>query len=272
MARSACPDSFRGFPTVSELTSSFRRGLVLVVRPADMKSALQHFAWIVTLACVWCPDWAAAQNFVLNGGFDTNAVGWTATNTENGGGYRSSKGNPGGFFHLDTQPSSTTDPTISQQVNGLIPGVSYTVSGDYEKIVDRGGGSPTALSFGVAIDGVFLYEAQQSDFAWHTFTFVFVAASPSVSLSISAQRNGTGVSYGIDNIVLQPTPSVAARIVDAGVALWWPTNVLGFSLQSSTNLASANWSDVTNTTAIVGTNYSVTLGARQQKQFFRLKK
>jgi hypothetical protein len=272
MARSACPDSFRGFPTVSGLTSSFRRGLVLVVRPADMKSALQHFAWIVTLACVWCPDWAAAQNLVVNGGFDTSAAGWTATNVSIGGGYVSSKGNPGGYYELNSPPSSTTDPEISQVVNGLIPGVSYAVSGDYEKTIDWGGGFPTTFSFGVEMNGVFLYEASQSDFAWHHFSFAFVADSPIITLSISAQRNGTGVSYGIDNIMLQPSPSLAVRVVGTNVVVSWPTNALGFSLQSSTNLTAASWSNVTNTAAIVGTNYSVTLGARQQKQFFRLKK
>ena len=102
---------------------------------------------------------AFAQNLVVNGGFDTDTTGWTASNNAFGG-YRCCKGNPGGFCWLDAAtPSATTDPTLSQMVTGLVSGASYVVSGDYEKLIDRGGGSPTGLSFGVAIDGVFLRSA-----------------------------------------------------------------------------------------------------------------
>jgi hypothetical protein len=238
-----------------------------------MNASIQHRFWIVVAASICCPFWAAAQNLIVNGGFDTDATGWTASNDSPGGGWACCKGNPGGLFWLDnTTPSLTTDPTISQVVNGQTPGVSYTVSGDYEKLIDRGGGSPTGLSFGVAIDGVFRYEAPQSGWAWHSFGFAFVATSSSVTLSISAQRNGTGVSYGVDNIIMQPTPTFALRIVESNVVLSWPTNTLGFGIQSATNLNAANWSVVTNVPTIIGSNYSVTLSATQQIQFFRLKR
>jgi hypothetical protein len=237
-----------------------------------MNASIQHRFWIVLAASICCPFWVAAQNLIINGGFDTNATGWTASNVSRLGGWACCKGNPGGFFQLDTTPSPTTDPTISQVINGLTPGVSYAVSGVYEKLIDWGGGSLTNLSFGVAVDGVFRYEVPQSGWAWHSFGFAFVATSPSVTLSISAQRNGTGVSYGIDNIVMQPTPSVAVRITENNVVLSWPTNTAGFSLQSATNLNATSWFDATNASAIVGTNYSVTLSATQQVQFFRLKR
>lgn len=238
-----------------------------------MRRIIRHSLRMSLVACIWCSICATAQNLVVNGGFDVDAVGWTATNLGIGAGYRPSKGNPGGYFGLDNpSPSALTDPTISQVVTGLTPGVSYTVSGDYEKEIDHGGGSPTGLSFGVAIDGTFFYEAHQSDFAWHGFVFMFVASSPSITLSISAQRDGTGVSYGIDNIVMQPTPSVTARVAAPNVVFSWPTNALGFSLQSSTNLTAGSWADVTNTTVIVGSNYSVILSPTQERRFFRLKR
>jgi hypothetical protein len=237
-----------------------------------MHTIIQHSLWMSLAACVCFPISSAAQNLVVNGGFDTDASSWTSTNIGSGHGFRPSKGNPGGYFELDASPSLLTDPTVNQVVTGFTPGVGYTITGDYEKLVDWGGGSPTGLSFGVAIDGAYLYEAPQSDWAWHSFGFAFVATTSSVTLSISAQRNGTGVSYGVDNIVAQPTPSVTARVVAPNIVFLWPTNVLGFSLQTSTNFAAGSWSAVTNSAVIVGSNYSVTLSATQKNRFFRLKR
>lgn len=234
-----------------------------------MKNKTHTKAWMVLLASIGFQFGALAQNLVVNGGFDSNVTGWSSTNNPIGG-YECCKGNPGGFCGLDSTPSATTDPTVSQVITGLVPGVSYMVSGDYEKLIDRGGGSPTGLSFGVAIDGAFLYESPQSNFAWHSFAFSFVATSPSVTLSISAQRNGTGVAYAIDNIVMQRTPQVAAKIAPPNIVLSWPTNAPGFRLQSATDFTAASWSDVTNIPALDGDNYSVTLSPSQGRCFFRL--
>lgn len=235
-----------------------------------MNNKTQKKVWLVLAVSIGFQFCALAQNLIVNGGFNTNATGWSAANNSFGG-YVCCKGNPGGFFSLDSgTPSLTTDPTVSQVITGLIPGVHYVVSGDYEKEIDRGGGSPTGLSFGVAIDGAFLYESPQSDFAWHSFAFSFAATSPSVTLSISAQRNGTGVSYEIDNIMMQQTPLVVARIAPPNIVLSWPTNVLGFRLQSATNSIAAIWSDVTNAPAVVGGNYSVTMSPTEGRRFFRL--
>src|SRR5712671_2792434 len=96
----------------------------------------------VVLAVFLACQSAVAQNLIVNGGFVADATGWSATNNA-AGGYACCKGNPGGLFWLDSSPSPTNDPTVSQVVTGLIAGVSYAVSGDYEKLIDRGGGSST---------------------------------------------------------------------------------------------------------------------------------
>jgi hypothetical protein len=116
-------------------------------------------------------------------------------------------------------PALSTDPTISQSVTGLSPGQLYAVSGDYKKTIDRTGGAITGLSFGVAIDGVFCFECSAPvDSSWQHFDFLFSVAAPSVLLSLSSQRNGTEVSYGIDNIAIWniPEPSSAAQLVCGG--------------------------------------------------------
>jgi hypothetical protein len=87
----------------------------------------------------------------------------------------------------------------------------YVLSGDYQQGKDRGGGSPTDASFGVAVDGVVLFAAlAPGSFAWQHFSFSYTAFSPSATLSISSQMNGTGISYAIDNIYMQGVPEPSA--------------------------------------------------------------
>ncbi|HEY1716720.1 MAG TPA: hypothetical protein VGH42_00310 [Verrucomicrobiae bacterium] len=106
------------------------------------------------------PRFVGAQgNLVINGGFDTDASGWAVTNVA-GSGYVSG-GDPGGCFGLVNTPSYV--PTISQEIDGLIPGQIYVVSGDYRS----GGKNFAADSFGVALDGNFLFTANSPpDYQW----------------------------------------------------------------------------------------------------------
>jgi len=100
-----------------------------------------------------------------------------------------------------------TDGLNQRFLNGLMPGFVYIVSGDYQKSKDRGGGSSTDSSFGVAMDGVFVLETTLPDqLIFHSFNFLYTATSSSAVLSLSSQINGTGISYGIDNIAMQTVP------------------------------------------------------------------
>lgn len=146
----------------------------------------------------------AQGNLVFNGGFNTNAAGWTLSN----GASWPWGVNPSYAVGLDNiSPSPFTDPTASQTINGLIPGTTYIVSGDYLMGKDRGGGSPTDPSFGVAIDGTFLFQAvAPGNVNWPQFSFNYTASASSALLSLSSQINGTGVSYIIDNIAVQVIP------------------------------------------------------------------
>lgn len=60
-------------------------------------------------------------------------------------------------------------------------------------------------------------------------------------------------------------------VLVAGAVLSWPTNAVGFRLESSPSLT-APFSTVTNAPFVVGTNYTVTLPADQPAQYFRLSK
>jgi len=63
------------------------------------------------------------------------------------------------------------------------------------------------------------------------------------------------------------------RIPSAGntVVIAWPTNALGFVLQSTETLSPANWIDATNTVGVVGSENTVTNSLSNTNKFFRLR-
>ena len=205
----------------------------------------------------------AQGTLVVNGGFN-GPSGWTLTN---------SAGYEFGTVALDDlHPSESTDPTASQTINGVIPGVTYVVSGQYRGGKDRRAPSPADPSFGVAIEGTLLFEAVVPALgSWQNFVFLYTATSPSAVLSLSAQRNGSGVSSYIDNIAMQPFPSLAVSRAGTNIVVQWHTNVVSFVLQSTTELPSTlGWQNVTNSVVVAGSNYTVTLSATNSSRFFRL--
>ncbi len=191
---------------------------------------------MILKSCIGLAAWAllamarlatAQDNLVVNGDFGSNAVGWTITDTLFGFGYSPVVGNPGGGVLLDNIiPSPSSDPTASQTITSLTPGIVYLVSGDYQPGKLRGSGLPTGPSFGVAINGDFLFTvAAPRDFVWRHFSFFHTASSPTAVLSLSSQINETGLSYAIDNIAMQAVPepsSVRLGLFSFGVLLcYW---------------------------------------------------
>ena len=70
-----------------------------------------------------------------------------------------------------------------------------------------------------------------------------------------------------------PPPSLDVFQVDAtSVQLSWPTNAVGYALESSTHLPAQLWSPVTNSIAIHGDFFTVQLDTAGLHRFFRLRK
>lgn len=174
-------------------------------------------AWSGLLcACLVAPK-AVGQELVSNGTFDADADGWLALNIAGIGGYVDSKGNPGGRFILDSIPSAETDPTLSQTISGLTIGATYRISGQYKLERDWSDINSEPYGFGVSLNGVYLFEGMRpSDWnQWNAFDVTCTASSTSAVLAIAAQRNGTGFSYGIDNISMRlvPEPATASLLL-----------------------------------------------------------
>ena len=55
-------------------------------------------------------------------------------------------------------------------------------------------------------------------------------------------------------------------------ALSWSTNALGWTLESATSLAAANWDTITNRPGTAGTNFLLNIAVTGSQQFFRLHK
>jgi hypothetical protein len=140
-------------------------------------------------------------NLVGNGGFDSGAGGWTVSNVDGSGGWRSSGGHPGGMLILN-DGGGATDPTIEQTISGLAPGTTYAISGDF--IGGSQANSPSgAISFAVDLNGATLFNAPATDTTnWRNFSATFVAASTSAQLRLRAEINGTDNDFAVDNIAV----------------------------------------------------------------------
>ncbi|MGI8966931.1 MAG: hypothetical protein ACR2H1_12710, partial [Limisphaerales bacterium] len=74
-------------------------------------------------------------NLVFNGNFESGSLGWTLAR-----GAHITGGNRPGLevFLGSTNASPANEPTASQTISGLIPNITYTVSGEYHAGKDRG--------------------------------------------------------------------------------------------------------------------------------------
>jgi len=67
-------------------------------------------------------------------------------------------------------------------------------------------------------------------------------------------------------------PSLSAVLAGgAQVQLAWPTNHIGYALESAPALPTASWGPVTNRVAVVGHQYSVVVAMDETRRFFRLR-
>lgn len=140
---------------------------------------------------------------VTNGTFDSNANGWSWENIDGAGGWRSDQGNPGGNFILNSNGSSSTDPTISQLITGLAPASLYTLTGDFASVYSSYGSSD-AQSFGIYADGVLIasYSRPGGENVYGSFSHDIYTTDSDILLAFKGEMNGDDSSYRIDNISL----------------------------------------------------------------------
>jgi len=100
-------------------------------------------------------------------------------------------------------------------------------------------------------------------------------SNPPLTLAVwGGSGSGVAVPAGTDtasNFYAGPLPVLTIIPSGTNVILTWPTNAVGFTLQSKTNLAStAAWATVSPTPVVVNTNNVVTNTISGTQKFFRL--
>jgi len=147
-----------------------------------------------------------AQVGFVNGGFELNADSWDHFHLTPPDGWTDEGGNPAGCMRLNESNTPGIDPGVSQVVDGLMPGVSFSVSGEYRPYVNWIG-SPTAKSFVVTVDSVVVgsFARGPNGDDWSDFTIDFIATEESHAIGFWAEYLDDS-SYEMDNVVIDLAP------------------------------------------------------------------
>jgi len=148
-----------------------------------------------------------AQVGFVNGGFDTGTDDWDLYHFDQWSGWTDETGNPAGCMRLNEFGACEVDPGITQQVTGLMPGVIFTVSGEYRPYV-AWIGSPTSESFVVTADSVVVgsFARGVNGEDWSDFSIEFTATESSHVIGFWAEHDCDDSSYELDNVVIDVTP------------------------------------------------------------------
>lgn len=180
----------------------------------------------LAFVCAAAVSQAAFAQSVVNGDFslevpsNSTGNGWTGFSNDGAGGWRSSGGNPGGYFIMNDNGNSATDPSISQTINGFAPGGLYRLTGDFASWII--GSSPFGgSSFAVDINGTQVFTGLSGTLReWRSFQVDFTAPDTGiVTIRFRAETNGTDNDFAIDNIAVAAIPSPATGAGLLGLSL-----------------------------------------------------
>ena len=154
---------------------------------------------------------ANGQNtdLITNGGFNGNPAftAWQIQHVDRTTASQLQGGNPGGFIWLN-HDGGATDPSIEQQLHGLMVGKQYTISGDYRAGRDAG---TNCHCEGVLVLAIDLDSRELATFPmpthpnqWRPFAVTFTATSTSQQIRLRAEINGTDGDVDLDNIKVLP--------------------------------------------------------------------
>ena len=88
----------------------------------------------------------------------------------------------------------------------------------------------------------------------------------------TAKNGGDGGRGSVFAMALPIPPSLRIGNTGNNVSVSWPTAAVGFDLQASTDLAAANWTNVTGSLMVVDTNFVFTTPVDGAETYFRLRR
>jgi uncharacterized repeat protein (TIGR03803 family) len=191
------------------------------------------------------------------------------------GGRGSSVDSFGTVFKVNTDGTGfATLHSFTGGAGGAWPEAGLVLSGNtLYGTTESGGGSGQGTVFKLNTDGT-------GYATLYSFTGGDDGANPQAGLILSdntlygtAQKGGSSGQGTVFSLALAPVSAPQLTIIrsEAYVSLTWPTNAAGFTLQSTTNLASpAVWAAVSRGPVVVNGQNAVTNPISGARQFFRL--
>lgn len=193
---------------------------------------MQIKRWVLTAGFILAVAGSAEAAAIVNGDFDDvvpsngTGEGWTSFNIDFNGGWRaapqSNVDDFTNFFIINDAGQPGSDPTLQQLVAGLTIGMTYRITGEYERAY-AGFGDGVAPSFGMEIVELGLLQAYGAPAGGGaaTFSIEFTAAATEHLLRLTAERSGDDSSYALDNIAIAaiPEPAGAALLAFGLLAL-----------------------------------------------------
>jgi len=155
----------------------------------------------------------------VNGGFDTDALGWTLHNFDEWSGWTDEAGNPPGCMRLNEFGQSHIDPGIQQLVGDLIPGFTYEITGEYRPYV-AWIGSPSAESFVVTVDSVVVaaFPRGPNGEDWSPFIATFTATATEHEIGFWGEHVDDS-SYELDNVTFGVEQEPEAPATPPGLSI-----------------------------------------------------
>jgi hypothetical protein len=104
-------------------------------------------------------------------------------------------------------------------------------------------------------------------------TNLVLQANDRIDFEVGYGNNGFFYDSTGIQAILTSSPRLSTQPVSAVQTQFsWSTNFAGFSLESATNLPAAAWITVTNSAAIQGQQFTVTVDTTSPQQYYRLRK
>jgi len=114
-----------------------------------------------------------------------------------------------------------------------------------------------------------IYTSADSGATWVQNTSAPVNRWASVASSADGLSLAAAI-YGGQIYTLQLRPQLSLILVSTNLVLSWPVAAGNFNLQQNSNLAGNIWTPVTNQSAVVSSQYQVTVPLGADRNFFRL--
>jgi len=183
-------------------------------------------------------------------------------------------GSPGFITCSNFNATAAGGGTLELELNGTVPGTGYDLLSVRGTVNLTGLKLSASLGFAPAVGTQFIIVLNDGSDA---VTGTFSGLPQNGKLYISGQlfqinyAGSTGNDVVLTRLATPPPPTLTIESVSPNaIRVLWPTNDPPFRLVSATNLSAANWTSVTPSPAVIGSNNIVTNTILPGGNFYRL--